>query len=147
MYLRDVRPTLANQHSGNALFLNRSGGRLKLYQDGKEPIDDQRLFELVPDFRLDETTAALFGGDRLYEYQYPFPETDRKILAIEYQEFGSAILKGHQPEVDAEQGARSVALSYALMESQVAQRALSIDEVLEDRICAYQEEINQSLGL
>ncbi len=126
---------------------DRSGGRLKLHRDGMEPLDDQRLFELVPDFRLDETTAALFGGDRLYEYQYPFPETDRKILAIEYQEFGSAILTGRQPEVDAEQGARSVALSYALMESQSAQRALGIDEVLEERICAYQEEINQSLGL
>ena len=126
---------------------DRSGGRLTLYQDGKDPIDDQRLFEIVPHFRLDETTAALFGGDRLYEYQYPFPETDRKILAIEYQEFGSAILQRHPPEVDAEQGARSVALSYALMESQVAGRALSIDEVLEDRTCAYQEEINHSLGL
>ena len=28
LYLRDVRPTLANQHSGSALFLNRNGDRL-----------------------------------------------------------------------------------------------------------------------
>ena len=126
---------------------DRSGGRLKLFLEDRESVDDHRLLELVPGFRLDEVTAALFGGDRLYEYSFPFPETDRKIIAIEYHEFGSAILQQHVPEVDAEQGARSVALSYALMESQVARRALEIDEVLEDRINAYQEEINLSLGL
>ena len=126
---------------------DRSGGRLRLFLEGKEPLDDHRLFELVPEFRLDRATAALFGGERLYEYSFPFPETDRKIIAIEYREFGDAILESRVPEVDVEQGARSVALAYALMESQVAGRALSVDEVLEDRISAYQEEINQTLGL
>ena len=28
LYLRDLRPNLVNRHSGNALFLNRYGGRL-----------------------------------------------------------------------------------------------------------------------
>ena len=33
---------------------------------------------------------------------------DRKIIGIEYCEFGTAIQQGRQPEVDADQGARSV---------------------------------------
>ena len=38
-------------------------------------------------------------------------------------------------------------LSYSLMESQVAGRALSVDAVCDDRINAYQAEINEHLGL
>ena len=40
-----------------------------------------------------------------------------------------------------------MALSYSLMESQVAGRALSVDAVRDDRINAYQAEINEHLGL
>ena len=126
---------------------DRSGRRMTLFLGGQEPVDDERLLELVPDFHLDEATAALFGGDRLFEYDFPFQETDRKLIAVEYHEFGTGIRRGRPPEVDAEQGSRSVAMSYALMESQVAGRAVSIDEVLEDRTGAYQDEINVSLEL
>jgi predicted dehydrogenase len=126
---------------------DRTGRRLQLFLENREPVDDQRLLELVPDFRLDEATAALFGGDRLYEYHLQFDQIDRKLIAVEYWEFGRAILQGRAPEVGAEQGARAVALSYALLESQVAGRAVSVEEVLEDRLNAYQAEINASLGL
>jgi len=126
---------------------DRSGRRLTLFLEGEDPVDDERLLDLVPDFHLDEATAALFGGDRLCEYGFPFAETDRKLIAVEYREFGTCIRHRRSPEVDAGQGARSVALSYALMESQTAGRAVTVDEVLEDRTSAYQEEINASLGL
>ncbi len=126
---------------------DRSGDRLTLHRDGADPIDDQALLDLVPDHRLDDVTAALFGGDRLFEYHFPFPETDRKLIAVEYHELGTCIQQGKQPEVDAQQGARSVALSYSLMESQVAGRALAVDAVCDDQINAYQAEINEHLGL
>ena len=126
---------------------DRSGRRLTLFLEGREPVDDGRLLELVPDFHLDEGTAALFGGDRLFEYDFPFPETDRKLIAVEYWEFGTCIRNRRPPEVDAAQGARSVALCYALMESQAVGRAVTVDEVLEDRLSDYQAEINASLGL
>jgi predicted dehydrogenase len=135
--------------SGGSLDLpgDRSGGRIRLTMDGGETIDDHRLLDLVPDFRLDDATARLFGGDRLYEYTLPFTEIDRKIIAIEYHDFADAILTGRPPEVGADQGARSVALSYAILESGVANRAVTVEEVLEDRTNAYQQEINVSLGL
>lgn len=126
---------------------DRTGKRLQLFLEGQAPMDGQRLLERVPQFCLDQATAALFGGDRLFEYHLPFDQIDRKLIAVEYWEFSGAILQGRAPEVGADQGARSVALSYALLESQVAGRAVTIAEVLEDRLNTYQQEINASLGL
>ena len=126
---------------------DRSGQRLTLHRDGQDPIDDQNLLDLVPEHRLDEATAALFGGDRLCEYSFPFPETDRKLIAVEYHELGTCIQQGRSPEVSAHEGARAVGLSYSLMESQVAGRALSVDEVCDDQVNAYQAEINDHLGI
>ncbi len=126
---------------------DRSGKRLKLHLEGAESIDDGRLLDLVPDFCLDEATATLFGGERLFEYELPFQETDRKLIAVEYWELGTCIEQGRRPEVDIVQGSRSVAMAYAWMESQIAGRAVTIDEVYADQLNAYQAEINESMGI
>jgi predicted dehydrogenase len=125
---------------------DRSGNVITLHKDG-ESINDGRLLEMVPDFRLDPTTAALFGGDRLWRYDFPFNETDRKLLAVEYGEFGDAIATGTPVEVDAYQGTRSVAISYAMLESSVAGRAVTIEEVLNESLGEYQRDIDEGLGL
>ena len=125
---------------------DRSGQLITLHKDG-ESICDESLLDLVPDFHLEPITAALFGGDRLWGYDFPFPVTDRKLLAAEYGEFGLAIEDGGSIEVDAAQGARSVALTYAMLESNVAGRALTMDEVLSEKVDAYQLEIDEELGL
>jgi predicted dehydrogenase len=126
---------------------DRSGKRLTLHRPGQDAIDDARLLDLVPYFRLDEATATLFGGERLFEYNQEFSATDRKLLAVEYWELGQCIEKGLAPEVDIVQGARSVALSYAWMESQQAGRAVTVDEVFADELNGYQAEINESMGI
>ena len=125
---------------------DRSGQLITLHKDG-ESICDESLLDLVPDFHLEPITAALFGGDRLWGYEFPFPVTDRKLLAAEYGEFGLAIEDGGSIEVDAAQGARSVALTYAMLESNVAGRALTMEEVLSEKVDAYQLEIDEELGL
>lgn len=125
---------------------DRSGQLITLHKDG-ESICDASLLDLVPDFHLEPITAALFGGDRLWGYDFPFPETDRKLLATEYGEFGLAIEDGGSIEVDATQGTRSVALSYAMLESSEAGRVLSMEEVLSEKVDAYQLEIDEELGL
>ena len=66
---------------------DRSGGHIVLYR-GKEVIDGGSILDLVPDFRLDRATATLFGGDRLWRYEFPFEQTDRKLIAVEYADFG-----------------------------------------------------------
>ena len=78
---------------------DRSGQPLTIVRDGKT-LQSEELLDLVPDFVLDEATARLFGGERLWKYSFPFPETDRKLIAIEYADFAEAIDKGQQPEVD-----------------------------------------------
>ena len=125
---------------------DRSGQLITLHKGG-ESICDESLLDLVPDFHLEPITAALFGGDRLWGYDFPFPVTDRKLLATEYGEFGLAIEDGGSIEVDPAQGARSVALTYAMLESNVAGRALTMDEVLSEKVDAYQLEIDEELGL
>ena len=125
---------------------DRSGQLITLHKDG-EAICDESLLDIVPDFHLEPITTALFGGDRLWGYEFPFPVTDRKLLATEYGEFGLAIEDGGSIEVDPAQGARSVALTYAMLESNVAGRALTMEEVLSEKVDAYQLEIDEELGL
>jgi predicted dehydrogenase len=124
---------------------DRTGRPLRLTLNGGEPLEDARVLERVPEFRLDEVTAALFGGERLWRYDFPFVETDRKIIAIEYDDFADAISRNRAPEVGPDAGTRAVALSYALLESGHAGRPVAIDDVLAGRINAYQSEIDDSL--
>ena len=91
--------------------------------------------------------ASLFGNDRLLSYQFPFNETDRKLLAFEYGEFAQAIANNGSVEVDVDQGTRSVAVSYAMMESSTLNRAVTIDEVIAEDADIYQSEINRDLQI
>jgi predicted dehydrogenase len=128
---------LPNDRTGGEIVLQRKSGELRGTQ----------LLDLVPGFRLDEATARLFGGERLGSYAFPFEETDRKLLAVEYADFAGAILGEHPPEVDAEQGTRSVAVSYALLESGVSGRPVTIAEALAEQVTSYQQSIDEGLGL
>lgn len=134
--------------SGGSLELpsDRSGQLITLHKDG-EAVSDASLLDQVPDFHLEPIAAALFGGERLWGYDFPFHETDRKLIAAEYGELGLAIEDGGAIEVDATQGTRSVALSYAMLESSEAGRALTMEEVLAEKVDAYQLEIDEELGL
>lgn len=126
---------------------DRSGQHLVLHRLGQESISDEHILDLVPDFRLDTATATLFGGDRLWRYQFPFEQTDRKLLAVEYDDFARGILSERPVEVDLYQGTRSVAVSYSMLESGVAGRLVTLDEVLNEELDAYQRDINDSLDI
>jgi predicted dehydrogenase len=126
---------------------DRSGRPIRLASAVGDPVEDARILERVPEFLLDETTAALFGGDRLWRYDFPFPETDRRIIAIEYHDFGRAIREGRPPEVTAEQGARAVAVAYAMLESGLSGAPVHVPEVMSGAVDAYQREIDVGLGL
>lgn len=128
---------LPNDRRGDPLSVNISG----------RVVEGDDVLDLVPDFRLDEATAKLFGGDRLAHYQFEFPEIDRKIIATEYADFGSAIADNRSPEVDIVQGTRSVAVAYAMMESGLSGEIVSVADVIAEKVDAYQAEINEDLGL
>jgi hypothetical protein len=120
---------------------------VSVHLSGGETVLGEDVLGLVPDFVLEPATAALFGGDRLWQYSFPFTEIDPRIIAIEYAEFGQAITEGKTVEVDLGQGKRSVALAYALLESNAAGRAVSMEEVLSGDLNTYQREIDEGLGL
>jgi predicted dehydrogenase len=128
---------------------DRSGDLIHLHRGNKEIINDARLLDMVPDFHLDQATSVLFGGNRLWRYDFPFEQIDRKLIAVEYADFGLGITGERPVEVDLDQGTRSVAVSYAMLESGVAGRPLTIAEVLAlaETVDAYQQEINVSLGI
>lgn len=126
---------------------DRTGSILTLHLGRDQVIDDQRILDLAPDFRLDGATATLFGGERLWRYTFPFEEIDRKLIAVEYADFAAGILGEHPVEVDVEQGTRSVALSYAILESGVSGQPVTLDEVLAEQVTAYQDEIDRGMGL
>jgi predicted dehydrogenase len=126
---------------------DRSGQLITLYRAGQEPINDQRLLDLVPDFHLDQATATLFGGDRLWRYEQPFEHTDRKLLAVEYADLAAAILGEHPAEVDITQGTRSVGVSYAILEAGLAGRVVTMEEILNEELEDYQRDINDSLDI
>lgn len=126
---------------------DRSGGLITLNIDGQDTINDERLLDPVPDFRLDAVTTDLFGGDRLWKYELPFTQTDAKIIAIEYGDFAEAIAGNSEVEVDAYHGTRSVALSYALLESGATGQIVQMNQMLDESINTYQREIDEGLGI
>ncbi len=126
---------------------DRTGGTISLVKPEQGELSNGQLLDLVPNFRLDPVTAALFGGERLTSYAIPFAETDRKLLAIEYAEFAEAIRSQQPPEVDVEQGARSVAVAYAWLESGLLGRPVTVADVLNEQIGEYQYSIDLGLGL
>ena len=121
--------------------------RLCLRKTGEDRvISDTDLLALVPDFRLDDTTAALFGGKRISSYDRSWADTDANLLAIEYDDFAEAILTDRQPEVDGAFGLRSLAISYGFLESDRLNRFVTVDELLTSEDLPYQKEIEEALA-
>ena len=103
-----------------------------------------QIINYVPESGL---PAHLFNADRLGSYAYTFPEADRKLVAVEYQEFGVCIDTGRTPEVDGLAGRRAVALCYAAFESSVLNRPVTLDEIESERTGVYEAEINAHWGI
>jgi len=131
---------LPGSRTGHTVQLIRSGGT--------GPLGEKEVLGLVPDFSLDDLTAAFFNGERrLSSYNLPFDEIDRTLIAIELQDFADAIISHKQPEVTGEVGLKDVALCYAILESGYLGEPVSFSDVLSDKVNAYQREINASIRL
>ncbi len=126
---------------------DRNGRPLRLVLDDGADISDGRVLDYAPSYRLAPVAAALFGGERPWTYDFDFPATDRKLIALEYHEFAECIRGGAAPEVDGATARRAIALVYALFESDRAGRPVTIAEVESGAVDAYQREIDEHLGL
>jgi predicted dehydrogenase len=111
-------------------------------------MSEEATLDLVPEFRLDDTTAPLFRGKhRVSSYDMSFEEIDRKLIALELEDFAGAIRDGREPEVTGRVGLNALALTYAFLESGALHQAVTFADVVEDRVNAYQQEINEAVGL
>jgi len=126
---------------------DRSGKPVTAILDDKGTINNERILELIPDYHLEDITAKLFGGERIWHYDFPFSEIDGKLLAVEYYDFAESILKGRSPGVNSYQAKRSVGLTYAMLESAKLGRSVTMDEIMSEKVTTYQDEINDIIGL
>ncbi|MGB9597858.1 MAG: Gfo/Idh/MocA family protein [Candidatus Poribacteria bacterium] len=126
---------------------DRTGRPVALTIDGKGYIKDEQVFDLIPNYHLDNLTARLFGEERIYKYELPFSDIDSGLLAIEYFDFAESILKQRKPSVNINQAMRSVGLIYAMLESAHLGRIVNMSDIMSEKVSAYQNEINEMIGL
>ena len=129
---------------------DRTGGSVRLRLEDKE-LHGKEILDLLPDFSLNEITARLFGADgvvySLPGVSHPEYKLDARLLAIEYHDFGEAVLHGRAPEVDGRDGMIAVAAILGAYESAAIGRAVEMEELLSGAVRRYQEEIDEALGL
>lgn len=127
----------------------RSGRTFPVHLDGKsEPVAGDALLPLAPDFRLDPITAKIFETEKPFaSYDLPFAEVDRKLVAIEYEDFAEAARTGRQPEVDPVAGMKAVGLAFAVLESGTTHQPVDLNEVLDGRVAAYQQSIDEEYAI
>ena len=126
---------------------DRNGNPVRLVLDDGTDICDERVLEYAPGYRLSPVAADLFGGERVWSYDFDFVTTDRKIVALEYHEFAECIRtrrrargrwRGRAPRRRA--GLRALRVA-------AAGRPVTIEEVESGAVDAYQREIDEHLGL
>jgi predicted dehydrogenase len=126
---------------------DRNGRPLTMHLDEGGTIADASILDHAPNYRLDPMAAELFGGERVWTYDFEFNATDERILALEYFELGDCIASGRQPEMTGAEGRADVALVYAPFESGRLGRPVQLAEVLDGSATPYQHEIDIALGL
>ena len=123
---------------------SRSGKSPKIvFSNGKE-ISGDKLFELVPNFSLDDDTSKIWGGvDKLSNYSYDFHLIDAKILAFQYLDFYRSIINNKKPEVGFDEGIEALGLAYGLIESGLKGKLIKLEDVISGKEDIYQREINE----
>jgi predicted dehydrogenase len=124
---------------------DRNGGQV-VFRQGDKQLRSRELLSLLPNFQLNEITERLFGKKSV-EYTLPFTEIDAKTLAIEFHDFGEAIITGRQPEVGGHLGMTAVSGILGVFESAILNRSVSLDEILSGTAQTYQAEIDAELRL
>lgn len=126
---------------------DRNGRPVKLFLDDGTVVDDARILDYAPSYRLGPLAAELFGGERVWTYSFEFNDTDSRILALELHELGECSRTQTQPEVTGEEGRADVALTYAPFEAGLLGRPVTLEELIAGQADAYQRDIDQRLGL
>ena len=93
-----------------------------LLLDDGTAIDDGRILDYAPSYRLSPLAAELWDNPRPWTYKLDFNETDSRILALEYYELGECVRSGARPEVTGEDGRDALELADRIAREIHAQR-------------------------
>lgn len=125
---------------------NRNGRPVRLELDSGS-VEGSSVLDYAPSYLLSPLAAELFGGSRVWRYEFSFQETDARLIALEYHELGACVLSGSIPEVTGSEGLADVALTYAPFESGRLGRAVTFKEMVGAEADVYQHDIDLKLGL
>jgi predicted dehydrogenase len=126
---------------------DRNGRPIKLHLDGGVTVDDEKILDYAPSYKLSPLAAELFGGERVWTYKFEFNDIDAKIVALEYHELAECARTGATPEVSGEEGRLDLALTYGAFESGRLGRPVTLEEIVAEEAYVYQGEIDEILGL
>jgi len=115
----------------------RSGQPVEIRR-GADTLKGDDLVAQAPGYQLSEMETRLFG-DRPGSYSLEATVTDRKLIAAEMDDFLTAVRERGEPEADGATGLRAVAFIYAILESALARRPVTLEEILGGSLHAYQD--------
>ncbi|MCX7522531.1 Gfo/Idh/MocA family oxidoreductase [Microbacterium sp. STN6] len=96
---------------------------------------------------LSKATVAVLGADGTGGKGALWSVVDSGYLAVEIDDFADAVQSARPPEVDGVGGMRALAVVLAVLESGTSGRAVTVDEVLDGSVHAYQDSIDATLAV
>ena len=127
---------------------DRSDGDTVVHLGDRELKGEELIKELAAlgtHVNINDVTKAVLGPDGTGGKGAAWAEVDAGYLAVEIADFIDAIKNKRAPEVDGMGGLRALAIVYAILESGIAQREVSVEEVLSGKLHAYQDEIDAAM--
>jgi len=76
-----------------------------------------------------------------------FPLGLENAFAIQQLDWLRSIERGADPEASGREGLHDLACAFGVLESSLAGRRATLQEILDGSLCAYQAEINETYGL
>jgi predicted dehydrogenase len=127
---------------------DRSDGETVVHLGDRELKGEELIKELAAlgtHININDVTKAVLGPDGTGGKGAAWADVDAGYLAVEIADFIDAIKNKRAPEVDGMGGLRALAIVYAILESGIAQREVSVEEVLSGKLHAYQDEIDAAM--
>jgi predicted dehydrogenase len=140
-----IQRSLHGRNGSMSVPFDRTGGPV-VVELADRRLTGAELRAQLGDFRLHGVTAEFFGPEGT-EYDLPFAEVDAATIAIELDDFITAIGEGRAPEVDGRAGLLAVAGVWAIAESRAAGGFVAIADVADGTISAVQDPIDRANGL
>jgi predicted dehydrogenase len=125
---------------------DRTAGPVVVHLTDRTLVGSEVVAELGESFQLSPVTVAVLGSEGSGGVSARWADVDAGYLAVELYDFADAILDGREPEVTGEGGMRALAIVLAALESGWGRAEVSVQDVLDGTVHAYQDDIDEALA-